>query len=292
MLSSKAMPHPYFGSFGFLAGRADRSPPLPMNLGHRGCAGRAPENTLLSFERCLAEGGDAIESDVQVTRDGVPVLLHDEDVGRVTATSRPVEAMTRAELATLDAGYHFTIDDRGRTEPDDDAAFRGKGVRIPSLEDAFTRFPEARFNLEIKTAAHDTVARVVELVARFARADRTLLTAGDDAIMRSLRAELTSQRVEAATSASVSDVVAVIRAAVEDAKPPAEVMALQIPTRFGDRALVTPALLDYAHRHGITVHVWTINEPAEMHRLLDLGVDGLVTDFPARLRDVIRRRTS
>jgi glycerophosphoryl diester phosphodiesterase len=286
------MAHPYFGSFGFLAAQtgSGTGDPRPMILGHRGCAGRAPENTLLSFERCLAEGGDAIESDIQVTRDGVPVLLHDADLLRVAGTARDVAELTRMELERLDAGYHFTIDDRGHVEPDDDAAFRAKGLRVPTLEEAFTRFPDARFNLEIKTNAHDAVASVVALVERFERADLTLLAAADDGIMRALRAELARRRVPAATSASVSDVAAVIRTALEGATPPAEIMALQIPTQFGDRELVTPALLDHAHRHGVAVHVWTVNEEREMHRLLDLGVDGLVTDFPGRLRDLVRRR--
>lgn len=267
------MGHPYFSSFD--AGH-------PMVLGHRGAAGCAPENTLLSFERCITQGADAVESDVQVTADGVPVLLHDADVRRVCDGTGPVAALSREALARLDAGYHFGIDDRGRTEPDDATAFRGRGLRVPSVEEAFAAFPAARFNLEIKTAQNDAVAAVVALVARFERAERTLLTAGDDAIMRALREELTRQRVGAATSASVSDVVAVVRSAVEGKPPPPEIQALQIPTAFGDRDLVTPALLEHAHRHGIAVHVWTINETTEMERLLDLGVDGLVTDFPER----------
>ena len=276
------MRHPYFGSFD-----ATR----PMILGHRGAAGGAPENTLLSFERCLEQGADAIESDVQVTRDGIPVLLHDADVGRVTEASGGVDTMALVELEALDAGHHFSIDDRGRAEPDNDAAFRGQGARVPTVEAAFAAFPDARFNLEIKTAANDTVARVVELVAKLDRADRTLLTAGNNALMRSLRAALADRGVDAATSASVSDVVAVVQSAVEGRPPPAEIQALQIPTHFGDRVLVSAELIEHAHRHDIRIHVWTINEPEEMERLLDLGVDGLVTDFPGRAARLVARRS-
>ncbi len=265
------MPHPYFEVAG------------PMILGHRGAAGCAPENTLLSFARCLEQGAHSIESDVQITADGVPVLMHDPDVGRITNGKGSVQELTLAELETLDAGHRFTIEERGTAEPDDEAAFRGQGLQVPSVREAFATLPRARFNLEIKTAANEAVAKVVDLVAELGRADRTLLTAGDDGIMKSLRETLARRGVDAATSASVADVVAAVRAAVDGGEPPAEVQALQIPTRFGDRELVTDVLLSYAHQHGIQVHVWTVNEVAEMERLLDLGVDGLVTDFPGRM---------
>lgn len=272
------MPHPYFDVAG------------PMILGHRGAAGSAPENTLLAFARCLEQGGHAIESDVQVSSDGVPVLLHDPEVRRISDGLGSVEALTLADLEKLDAGYHFTIEERGTAEPDDDAAFRGQGLRIPSLREAFEAFPDARFNLEIKTAANDAVAKVVRLVDELGRGQRTLLTAGDDAIMRELRETLADREVDVATSASLAEVVAVVRSAVDASQPPAEVRALQIPPDFAGQDLVTPDLLAHAKRHEIQVHVWTINEPDEMTRLLDLGVDGIVTDFPARLAHLLGAR--
>ena len=113
------MGHPYFE--GFDAGR-------PMILGHRGAAGTAPENTLLSFERCLSLGAHAIESDVQVTADGVPVLLHDPDLPRVSDRRDRVSALEWGSLREINAAYHFSIDDRGTTEPDDDTAFRAGGI--------------------------------------------------------------------------------------------------------------------------------------------------------------------
>ena len=162
---------------------------------------------------------------------------------------------------------------------------------MPTVQQAFETFPNARFNLEIKTVANNAVAAVVELVDQLGRADRTLLTAGDDAIMLSLREELHRTRVEVATSASLSDIVAVVRSAVDGSAPPPEIQALQIPSRFGDRELVTEELLAHAARHAVVVHVWTINEIAEMERLLDLGVDGLVTDFPGRMAELLTRRS-
>jgi glycerophosphoryl diester phosphodiesterase len=90
--------------------------------------------------------------------------------------------------------------------------------------------------------------------------------------------------------ASVGDVLGFVRAALAEGEPPAEPMALQIPPRFGGRPLVTPELVAFAHRHDVQVHVWTVNEEAEMERLLDLGVDGVMSDFPGRLRAVVDAR--
>ncbi len=272
--------HPYFDV------------PSPMILGHRGAAAHAPENTLLSFETAIALGADAIESDVQVTADGIPVLLHDCELARVTGSSGPVDTLRLSELKQLDAGHHFSIDDRGDVDPTAPKQFRGQGLRVPTLAEAFEAFPTMRFNLEIKTAAQDVVRRVVELVAKLGREPITLLAAGDDEIMAELRRELASQNAEIATSASVSEIVAVVRSAVAGEPPPREVMALQIPTNFAGRPLVTQQLLSHAHTHGIAVHVWTINAEEEMQQLLDQGVDGLVTDFPGRLASLAAARRS
>jgi glycerophosphoryl diester phosphodiesterase len=164
---------------------------------------------------------------------------------------------------------------------------------VPSLQEAFEAFPRAHFNLEIKTGAAGVVAQVIELVAKFERAPTTLLTAADDDIMVSIRSELASRGVGTATSASVSEVVAVVQSAVSGVNPPAGIMALQIPMTFGDAPLVTPALVAHARLHGIHLHVWTINDRSQMDELLDLGVDGLVTDFPDRaVRTIELRRRS
>jgi glycerophosphoryl diester phosphodiesterase len=269
--------HPYFDV------------PRPMILGHRGAAGHAPENTLLSFSRALELGADAIESDVQVTRDGVPVLMHDAVLERTTDGRGRVEAITLEELRRLDAGHHFTLDDRGTPEPDR-KSFRGEGLRVPTVEEAFEAFPGARFNLEIKTSANEAVARTVELVAQHGREERTLLAASEDDIRSAISAAIERAGAPIATSASIGDVVAVVQAAVAGEAPPSHIMALQIPTAFGGGPLITEHLLSHAATYGIAVHAWTINAIDEMERLLDLGVHGLVTDFPGRLSALVAKR--
>jgi glycerophosphoryl diester phosphodiesterase len=266
------VPHPYFDLV------------TPIVIGHRGCAAEVPENTLASFRAGLEAGAGILESDVHLTRDGVPVLIHDEDVGRVSDGSGRVAAHTLAELKRLDAGYRF------RRAGVPGHPYRGHSLRIPTLQEAFEAFPDARFNLELKEDLPGIVERSVELVAASGREARTLLTAADDAIMARLHRRLDAEAVSAARGASAGDVVAFVRAAAEGTAPPPGPMALQVPTEFGGRPLVTPEFVSHAHAHELQVHVWTIDEPEEMSRLLELGVDGIVTNHPARLAQLIEGR--
>jgi glycerophosphoryl diester phosphodiesterase len=255
--------------------------PTPTVIGHRGSAGEAPENTLLSFERALADGAAILESDVHLTRDGVPVLIHDDVVDRNTDGSGRVAEFALDRLRRLDAGYRFTSD-RGRSHP-----HRGRGLRIPTLQEALEAFPGARFNLELKENCPGIVERSVEAVTRAGREALTLLTAADDAMMADLRAHLQAVAVPIAQGACAKDVLEFIGSAVEARAPKAGPMALQVPADFGGRPLVTRGFVEHAHAHGLFVHVWTIDDAGEMRDLLELGVDGIVTNFPARLAAVI-----
>lgn len=264
------MPHPYL------------SLPTPIVLGHRGAAGEVPENTLESFRRGLADGAAIVETDLHATRDGALVLHHDADVARTTDGSGPIAELTLAEVQKLDAGYRFG--------PEAGHPYRGKGLGIPTLDEAFAAFPGVRFNIEVKADPDGTVERVIDTVERAGRLDRTLLAAEKDPIMARIRDVASARRISLATSASVGDALRFVRAAVDGARPPDGPLALQIPAAFGGRPVVTRELVAYAHRHAVQVHVWTVNDPAEMKRLLALGVDGLISDFPARVRDVIEGR--
>lgn len=266
------VPHPYFDLV------------TPIVIGHRGCAAEVPENTLASFRAGLEAGAGILESDVHLTRDGIPVLIHDDEVDRVSDGSGRVAEHTLAELKLLDAGYRFQREGvRGHPH-------RGRGLRVPTLQEAFEAFPDARFNLELKEDLPGIVERSVELVAANGREARTLLTAAADALMTKLHRRLDANGVSAARGASAGDVAAFVRAALEGAAPPPGAMALQVPATFGGRPLVTPEFVSHAHAHELQVHVWTIDEPEEMNRLLDLGVDGIVTNHPARLADLIASR--
>jgi glycerophosphoryl diester phosphodiesterase len=262
------MPHPFFGL------------PRPLVFGHRGACGERPENTLPSFERALAQGAEILEMDVHLTRDGEVVVLHDADVARTTDGAGDVAGLRWPELAELDAGFRF-LDATGA------APFRGAGIRVPRLAELLARLPGVRFNIELKRCDARLVARVLELLHDAGREELSLLAAEGDDAMRLLRNAVRERASRVALGASVGDVLGFIRASLEGGAPPAGPMALQIPPEFLGRPLVTPELVTFAHAHGVQIHVWTINDEAEMRRLIALGVDGVMSDFPGRLRAVV-----
>ncbi len=267
------MRHPYFAL------------PPPLVIGHRGCAGLAPENTAVSFARGVREGAVILESDVHLSRDGVPVLVHDDRVDRVSDGTGAVRELRLEELRQLDFGYRFSPDG-GESFP-----FRGQGIGVATLEEILEAHPGLRLNLELKDPVPGIVERTLDVIRRAGREQLTLLTAEKDELMAELRAVLAQTGAGVAQGASVGDVVAFLKAAGEGVAPPDGPMALQIPADFSGQPLVTPELVEHAHRHDIQVHVWTVNEVEEMQRLLDLGVDGLISDFPGRVAEVVARRS-
>ena len=258
------------------------APARPRVFGHRGAAGVAPENTLTSFAIADALGADYLELDVHATSDGTIVVLHDPTVERTTDGSGPVCAMRWNDLARLDAGHRFTVD--GRTFP-----YRGQGVRVPALASVLERFPTRRFNIEIKQPEPCIVDSVLDVLARAGATARTLLAAEKDDIMPRIRSAAAG---EVAIGMSAGDAVAFFdrfgNGNWEDYAAPGQ--ALQIPVEFEGITLVSEESIGAAHRAGLEVHVWTINDPVEIERLLDLGVDGIMSDFPGLVRVAVDRR--
>lgn len=266
------MSHPFFDSA------------LPLVFGHRGASGELPENTMASFRLALEQGADVFETDIHRTRDGKIVAAHDDSLVRMTNGRGLLAQHTWQQLRELDAGYGFT-----RGDPDDFPE-RGRGHRIPLLSELFEEFPEVRFNIELKQSDPELARGLVEMVQGAKREALTLVTAQEDSAMAMLRAASQRAGLRAAMGACKGDVVSFIRAAQADAAPPPELMALQVPPLFDGQPLVTPPFLEHAHRHAVSVHVWTINEAEDMRALLELGVDGVMSDYPARLRALVDAR--
>ncbi|MFQ5513110.1 MAG: glycerophosphodiester phosphodiesterase [Myxococcota bacterium] len=252
----------------------------PHLFGHRGASGEAPENTLPAFELALAQGMGFLEMDCHATLDGEIVILHDPVVDRISDGSGPIRELRFAEVEKLDAGYHFSPD--GRHHP-----FRGRGVRIPRLEEVLEAFPEARINLEIKQAEPPIAAEVLDRVRCADAGPRVLLAAAEEPIMQALHA----LQPETAIGSSIQDVRDFFQAFHQGSIESFRVRghALQIPPRVGGQTLVSAESVRAAQRVGLAVHVWTINDPREMRELLGLGVDGIMTDFPRRLRAIVGR---
>lgn len=252
--------------------------PRPRLFGHRGAAGLAPENTLQSFELAIAQGVDRLELDVHATRDGQVVVFHDPTLDRTTNGAGPLRDRSLAEIRELDAGYRFS-------GPDGGFPCRGQGVRVPLLEEVCAAFPGVPLNIEIKQGEPAIEREVLAVLERAGAVECALLTAEVDPIMQRIRAAAPGV-LTGFTASEVADLLG--RLDDPSYRPPG--FALQVPPTFGDFIILRPELMAKAAAHGIEVHAWTINEEAEMDRLLDLGVDGLITDFPARAAAVLRRR--
>lgn len=267
----------------------------PLCFAHRGGAALWPENTLEAFRGAIQLGCSHLETDARMTRDGQIVLFHDPTLERTTDGVGQVSAYTLEQLRRLDAGHRFSPGGqapRGNSPRDPEYPARGGGVKIPTLAELVAIAPHSCFNIEIKERGHPDLAEALwELIQSHDLVDRIVIAAERHPLLQRFR-ELSEGRV--ATSATKRECLEFWLASRLglSSRLAISYQALQIPVNVGSWRVLTPWLLEAAHRRGLAVHVWTIDEPAEMNQLLDAGVDGLMSDYPDRLLEVVRTRSS
>jgi glycerophosphoryl diester phosphodiesterase len=216
-----------------------------------------------AFERAVALGYRYIETDVHLTADGVLLAFHDDVLDRVTDRTGVIADLPYAEVAEA------KVDGR---EP------------IPRFEELLTAWPDLRVNIDPK---HDAaVPALIDALRRCDAVDRVCVGAFSDDRIAAVRTALPGICTSLGPLGSLQLGLAAEGEAVDELPDP----CAQLPTHFGDLEVVTPALIAAAHERGLQVHVWTIDEADEMARLLDLGVDGIMTDRPGVLRDVLEAR--
>ncbi|MGH7461106.1 MAG: glycerophosphodiester phosphodiesterase [Longimicrobiales bacterium] len=251
----------------------------PLLIAHRGGAGLAPENTLAAFLRAAELWrADMIELDVRASADGHCVVIHDPTLERTTNGRGPVAEKTLAELQALDAGYRFTADN-GRTYP-----FRGVGVRIPAIDEVLNALPDMRITIEVKTAAAQQP--LFAAIERAGAQDR-VIAAGERRMFRTQFGSFAGCISAAREDALNFYILHRLRLAFLARLRTQVVQACEF---LGERRVLTPRLVGDLHKRGISVHVWTINEVEDMHRLLDWDVDGILTDRPDLLARVLHER--
>jgi glycerophosphoryl diester phosphodiesterase len=254
-----------------------------LSFAHQGGGLLAPENTLAAFELGASYAPDALELDIQMTRDGEIVVIHDPTVDRVTEGHGPVVAYTLADLQRLDAGYHFTPDG-GQTHP-----FRGQGVRIPTLREVFERFPTLLINIDLKETQEGKEAALWRTIQQAQAIHRVIVGSFVCASLRRFRQFTHGVIPTSACPGEVASFLLRQRLRATRGLRPAY-MAFQVPEVRSGVRVVSPAFVRAAHGHDLAVHVWTVNERADMERLLDWGVDGIMTDRPDTLAEVLRAR--
>jgi glycerophosphoryl diester phosphodiesterase len=257
----------------------------PLVFAHRGGCALGPENTLAAFDLGVSAGADGIELDVHLSADGVVVVCHDAWLDRTTNAWGPVATHTAAELARVDAGCRY-VDARGVS------AFRNQGVGIPTLADVLRRYQDRLVIVEMKVDSAD-MGRAVAGVVRAAGAVDRVCAAGYG--RRSLGAARTALP-DMATSACHGEVrLALYRSWAGWPVRDAPYGGYQVPEKAGLLRVVSPRFVRHAHRAALEVHVWTVDEEADMARLLRWGVDGLISNRPdvaVRMRDAMMRSTA
>ena len=282
--------------------------PRPLLIAHQGGAAEGPSSTMYAFASAVAHGADLLELDVHATADGRLVVLHDPTVDRCTDGSGEVDTLSLDDIRRLDAAHWFVpglgiAQDRApqdyalrgaatgsRPAPD---GFGPDDFTVPTLDEVLERFADVPVNIDIKQTAPTTTPYEAILAEVLRRTGRT----GDVMVASFLDAALAQFRLlapEVATSAGPAEVLDFWTYAHGGGPEPETIpyQALQVPEEFEGLTVVSDRFVGAAHEAGLVVHVWTVDDAPAMHRLLDLGVDGIVTDRPSVLARVLAERNA
>ena len=240
---------------------------LPVAFAHRGGTETGAENTMAAFEHAYDAGLRYMETDVHRTRDGVLVAFHDRNLRRLAGRDALISDLSWRDLAAVE--------------------LRGGG-RVPRLDELFERWPEVRWNLDPKS--DDVVEPLAARLAGSALLERICVGSFGGRRLKRMRALLGEGLCSSAAPAEVMRCLARRRGLPVPLRLPPSVRCLQVPHTIRGVPVVDAGLVRWAHLRGLQVHVWTIDEPAEMETLLDAGVDGIMTDKPMVLRQVLERR--
>jgi glycerophosphoryl diester phosphodiesterase len=252
-----------------------------LNYAHQGGAAEMPSSTLVALHRAVEVGAHALELDVHCTSDGHLVVCHDATVDATTEGTGRIAAMTLADLQKLDNAYRFG--------PDEGFPYRGQGHRIVTLDEVLEAFGSTLLNLDIKETAPTVPPYEDKLAAtlrRFGRSDDVIVASFLDGATEAFSTFAPEVSTSAGTMATAQFWAAVQN---DDEPPPMRHHALQVPPDYEGTVIVDDRFVTRAHDAGLAVHVWTIDDPAEMERLVALGVDGIMTDRPSVLAEVLSR---
>jgi len=271
VFARRAPEHPYYSS--------DLA--YPLVIAHQGGDALWPGDTLYAFEHAAELGVDGLEMDLHITADGVLVINHDETVDRTTDGTGEIEKMTLAEVKALDAGYDWSNDD-GETFP-----FRGLGITIPTLEEIFQAFPKYRMTIEIKKTTDSMAEPFCDMIRSYNMQDKVLVASFYDKRMEEFRQVCP----EVATSSAKQETTVFVflsKAYLGRLYSPA-FYALQVPEESSGITVMTAQFVRAAHERNLRVEPWTIDDPQQMKLYIDWGVDGIITDRPDLMLEILGR---
>lgn len=271
LTSQPAPEHPYYA--------ADLN--YPLVIAHQGGDGVWPGETMFAYQNAVDLGVDVLEMDIHITADGALILMHDETVDRTTDGSGEIESMTLEELKHLDAAYDWSPDE-GKTFP-----YRGQGHTVTTLEEVFKAFPNTRMTIEIKKTNASMTKPFCDLIREYNMQDKVLVASFHDERLKEFRAECP----EVATSSAKNETtvfVLLTKPFLGSFYSP-KFYSLQVPEESGGITVMTPAFVRAAHKRNLAVEPWTINDAETMRKLIEWGVDGIITDRPDIMMEVLGR---
>lgn len=255
----------------------------PLVIAHRGGKGLWPENSLFAFERASDLGVDMLEMDLHLSSDGELVVIHDRTLNRTTNGQGRVAEHSLTQLQALDAAYNWTADG-GQSYP-----YRGQGIRIPTLTEVLQRFPDAAKVIEMKVPDVGMEAALCKALQSHQQIDRVVIGSFYDRSLQLFREQCPGVATSAGPG-SVRMLVALNWVGLGSLLSPSY-QALQIPEAHDGLLIASPSLFKTARERGLNIQMWTINEQADMRRLLDKGAHALITDYPDRALQVLGRPT-
>ncbi|MBK5200162.1 MAG: glycerophosphodiester phosphodiesterase [Spirochaetaceae bacterium] len=248
--------------------------PMPRVVAHRGDSKHFPENTLPAFLSAVKMGIDIVETDVHLTSDNIIIIWHDNSLERNTDGSGTIEEHTYQELLKYDAGYSFSHDG-GITFP-----FRGKGIKLCTLEEALLECPNQRFNIDLKTKQSGIVEEFVRIIRKHKAESRVCCASFRLTNLKAIR----KIAPDILTSITTIEVLSLLLKQKFHILP--KILAhgrkiiFQVPVAQYGLKIITPSFVKEMHKRNAVIMVWTINEEKEMRRLFELGVDAVMTDDP------------
>lgn len=251
---------------------------LPLVMAHQGGADLAPSNTLAAFHHAVELGVDMIELDIHQTKDGELVVIHDDTIDRTTNGEGKVNELTLAEIQSYDAGYYFK-------DLEGSYSYRGEGVVVPTLEEVFKAMPQdMRYTIEIKDTNHPDLYETIgeklwQLMTQYNVETNVVIGSFDQNILRMMTDMTDGEAIVSAGEQEVRKFVILHKLGLH-ALYKTQADSVEMPTKASGINLMDEKLIHAAQTRGIDVHYWTINDRETMKQLIDLGVDGIITDRP------------
>jgi len=257
------------------------------NIAHQGGNLEQPDATFVAFDAASELNVDVLEMDVHLSKDGHLIVMHDRRVDRTTDGEGAIQDLTLAEIQQLDAAYrwpyHTNKDVEKHKVPDDMTfPYRGKGLSIPTLNEMFQRYPHHRFVIELKDDTEELRSALLEMIGQYNRWDHVLIASFYASTLKEVRK--IAPRAQTYAAGGEIRLFYILHMLHLEKLFPYDIDAFAIPMTSGGLNLATKRFVEAAHNAGMLVHYWTINDEDDMTALMEIGADGLMTDYPSVLQ--------